>query len=382
MMGAGYFLVICFLHLVGTPLAATYINCGASSSFTDSQGKTWQKDLSYTGGTVSTSSTISNQLMKYSRYFTNATSPNGYSINTGSAGTYNVTLHFAETYFNASGLRKFNAYVQCTLITSSYIDIFSSAGGRGKFWNKTVSTYTSNGYISISFSKYINNPIISGISVTNVSSSSSSPCTSVLWTEDFSTWPMTNFDVWNCASGISEAGGKLTLQLIENCGGSIIRSKYAYSSGYAEAVVQLGGQGSSYSGIVYTFITQSDPSQTNPDEVDMEILGKNTGEVQTNMYVNGSGYGVNYQAFTGYSMVSQSVTLGLKWKSSQIQWYINGNLVRTKNNVGFTKPQYVWSSIWDGSGTASSWSGTVNWVSGPTSNYKMSIDYIKFCTTN
>eukprot|EP00475_Leptophrys_vorax_P023802 TRINITY_DN3271_c0_g1_i1.p1 TRINITY_DN3271_c0_g1~~TRINITY_DN3271_c0_g1_i1.p1 ORF type:complete len:384 (-),score=109.28 TRINITY_DN3271_c0_g1_i1:126-1277(-) len=360
-------------------LAAVYINCGSSTSFTDSQGKTWQKDADYTGGIVSTSATITNKLSKDSRYFTTVGSGIGYKIPAGSAGTYDVTLHFVESYFTAAGKRQFKAYVQGTSVTTGYIDIYTLAGGAGKFYNKTVSAYTSDGYISITFSKYINYPTIAGISVT--AASSSSPCKAVLWTESFSSSTLTNFDVYNCASGVSVSGGKLTLKLIENCGGSIIKSKYAYTSGYAEAVVQLGGQGASYSGLVYTFITQSDPTKTNPDEIDVEILGKNTGQIQTNMYVNGSGYNVNYQPFSGYSMVSQSVKLGIKWKSSEIQWYVNGNLVRTRSNAGFTKSQYVWSSIWDGS-SVSSWAGTVNWASGPTSNYKMTIDSIKFCSTS
>lgn len=170
------------------------------------------------------------------------------------------------------------------------------------------------------------------------------------------------------------------MQLIQsNCGGTIIRSNNAYSSGYAEAVIQLGGQGSNYAGLVNTFILQSDPSQVNPDEVDYEVLGKNVGEVQTNIYVNGSPVGVNYKGFTGFEMVSQSVKFGLRWKFDLIEWYINDVLVRSKSNPGFSKPMYIWSSIWDGSSTASSWAGTTNWATGPTQNYYIKVDYIKYC---
>jgi hypothetical protein len=383
------YLALSVLLLATAVFATTRINSGSTAAFTDNQGKTWRADAYYTGGTAKSNTAISNQLMKFYRVFTNTTSPNGYKINMGTAGTYSVTLHFAEPYWTASGKRTFKANVQGTSVTgTSWIDIYALAGGYAKFWNKTVSTYTSNGYISISFTANVNTPLISGITVTSASTTPapttapSSTCKSVLWTEDFSSSTLTNFQIWNCARGISAANGWLTLQLINGCGGSIIRSKNAYSSGYSEAVVQLGGQGADYSGLVYTFITQSDTSLTNPDEIDLEILGKNTGQVQTNWYINGSSQGVNGKNYNGYSMVTQSVKFGLRWNSSVAEWYINDVMVRNKTGSPyFSKPQYVWSSIWDGSGV-SSWAGTANWATGPTSNYKMKIDYIKMCTTN
>jgi len=190
----------------------------------------------------------------------------------------------------------------------------------------------------------------------------------------------------NNSLAVSQTGGILHLQLYTapTClGGSIIKSKDAYASGSATARVRLGGQGAGFTGVVYTFITQSDPSTDPvPDEIDYEALGRPeyAGIIQTNWYHDGSPLGVDAknESVTGID-AQQWFNLSISWSSTLVSWGINGNTIRSVANIGMTKPQYMWSSIWDGS-LQVDWSGVIDWSASntETSNFWIELDSIEF----
>ena len=139
------------------------INSGGPA-YTDSLGQAWVADTSYTGGSVyTTTSTITNTadptLYKTSRYGSSFK----YVI-TAPAGSYSVTLKFAELYWTSAGKRVFNVAINGTNVLSNF-DIFGAAGASLKAVDKTF-TVTSTGTITIQFSTGIaGNPLVNAVQV-------------------------------------------------------------------------------------------------------------------------------------------------------------------------------------------------------------------------
>ncbi len=88
-------------------------------------------------------------------------------------GTFNVTLHFAETYFGSRttggvGSRKFNVYVENVKRLSDY-DVFAKAGGAMRAIKETVQVTVTDGILNLFFAKgTADAPLISAIEVVPV----------------------------------------------------------------------------------------------------------------------------------------------------------------------------------------------------------------------
>jgi hypothetical protein len=88
-------------------------------------------------------------------------------------GTFDVTLHFAETYFGSRaaggvGSRKFNVYVENLKRLSDY-DVFAKAGGAMRAVKETMRVTVSDGILNLYFAKgTANNPMLSALEVVPV----------------------------------------------------------------------------------------------------------------------------------------------------------------------------------------------------------------------
>ena len=139
------------------------INSGGPA-YTDSLGQRWTADTGYTGGSpYSVTKTITNTsdptLYKTSRYGASFS----YAIS-APAGTYSVTLKFAELYWTAAGGRVFNVAINGTKVLSNF-DIFSAAGAAFKAVDVTFNV-TSSGTITIQFTTgSAGNPLVNAIQV-------------------------------------------------------------------------------------------------------------------------------------------------------------------------------------------------------------------------
>lgn len=127
-----------------------YVNSGGPA-YTAVSGAVWQADTGFVGGsTYSTTATVTGTpdagLYKNERWgaFT-------YTFTPG-PGSYDVTLKFAETSFNAAGQRIFNVTLNGAPMLTNF-DIFTAAGGRYKAVDKTQSVTTTDGKIVIAFVK-------------------------------------------------------------------------------------------------------------------------------------------------------------------------------------------------------------------------------------
>ena len=80
-------------------------------------------------------------------------------------------------------------------------------------------------------------------------------------------------------------------------------------------------------GVVSSFFIYTGPSDNNPwDEIDIEVLGKDTTKVQFNYFTNGVGnheymYDLGFDASKGYH------TYGFDWQPDKITWYVDGKEV-------------------------------------------------------
>ncbi len=78
-------------------------------------------------------------------------------------GNYLVRLHFAELFFNAPGVRRFNVAIQGTPVLSSF-DIYGQAG-KAALITKSFAASVTNGTLTASFSKVFDNAVVQAIDV-------------------------------------------------------------------------------------------------------------------------------------------------------------------------------------------------------------------------
>ncbi len=131
--------------------------------------------------------------------------------------------------------------------------------------------------------------------------------------------------------------------------GGEFRTNNFYHYGYYECSMQAIKN----DGVVSSFFTYTGPSdvingQKNPwDEVDIEILGKDTTKVQLNYYRDGVGkheymYDLGFDASEGYH------TYGFDWQSDHITWYVDGKEAYTMRGDCPKTASKIMMNAWPG----------------------------------
>ena len=102
-------------------------------------------------------------------------------------------------------------------------------------------------------------------------------------------------------------------------------------------------------GLVSSFFTYTGPSNGDPwDEIDFEILGKDTTKVQLNYFTNGKG---DHEKLIdlGFDASEDFHVYAFKWTKGKIEWYVDGKLVHTVKGSGLpTHPQQIMVNLWPG----------------------------------
>lgn len=130
-------------------------------------------------------------------------------------------------------------------------------------------------------------------------------------------------------------------------------------------------------GIVTALFSYTGPSEGNPhDEVDIEILGKDTTKVQVNYFVNGQG---NHEKVIelGFDAAEEFHVYGFKWQPDTIKWYVDEKLVYSVTNANGslpTTPGKIIMSLWPGIGV-NDWLGEFVYPGAPIHAY---YDWVKF----
>lgn len=133
-----------------------------------------------------------------------------------------------------------------------------------------------------------------------------------------------------------------------------IQSRPRYSYGTYEARMRTGVG----SGLNAAFFTYIGPTHSMPhDEIDFEVLLKDTSKVQVNSYVDGKQFNGAFvdvpggadKAFHDYAFV---------WEPDRLSWYVDGKLLHSTEPGATlpTHPQKIFFSIW-GTETLNDWMG-------------------------
>ncbi len=153
------------------------------------------------------------------------------------------------------------------------------------------------------------------------------------------------------------------------CGEVQTRKRYGYGT---YEVRMKTATGSGLNSAFFTYIGPADKKQH--DEIDFEVLGKDTSRVQLNQYVAGKGgneklvplLGPADAGFNDYAFV---------WQKDRLRYYVNGALVHevTDSAALPENAQKVFLSLW-GSDTLTGWMGRFAFA-GPT---KLEVERVAF----
>lgn len=167
-----------------------------------------------------------------------------------------------------------------------------------------------------------------------------------------------NGDPFDCGwykgqTSLSEGFLKLTIDKDYagkyNYAGAEYRTADHYGYGYYETSMQAIKN----PGVVSSFFTYTGESEKNPwDEIDIEVLGKDTTKVQFNYYTNAKGdhefmYDLGFDASEGFH------TYGFDWQRDHITWYVDGKAVYTATDNIPSTPGRIMMNTWPGRGVDS-----------------------------
>ena len=148
--------------------------------------------------------------------------------------------------------------------------------------------------------------------------------------------------------------------------GTEIRSKQGYLYGYFGASMKAFKK----QGTVQSLFTYNG-GYRRWDEIDIEILGKDTTKVQFNYFEDGVG-GHEYLHDLGFDASLEFHDYGFKWEEEAITWYVDYKPVyRVKARL--TQWGNFFANVWAGNATALSWLGEYE---GASSRLEASYDYL------
>lgn len=189
----------------------------------------------------------------------------------------------------------------------------------------------------------------------------------------------TNGDHQNCtwsAQMVSVASGLVSLKLSKADGGDAflcgeIQTNRRYGYGTYEARVKAA-TGSGLNSAFFSYVGPADHEKH--DEIDFEVLGKNSGVVQVNQYIKAKGGNEKLvplekpadQAFTDFAFIREP---------SRLRFFVNGRLVNEVTDPSLIPmaKQKIFFSLW-GTDTLTGWMGPFAY-SGPVT---MQIDWVSF----
>jgi endo-1,3-1,4-beta-glycanase ExoK len=120
------------------------------------------------------------------------------------------------------------------------------------------------------------------------------------------------------------------------------------------------------SGMVTGFFTYARPSDSSWDEVDIEILGRDTRRALFSYYHNGERRSVERRL--GFDAASGWHTYGFEWAPDHIRWYVDGRLLHQERGGDLpipNRPQRLYLHLWNSS-TLTGWLGPIpRWRRGP-----------------
>jgi beta-glucanase (GH16 family) len=172
------------------------------------------------------------------------------------------------------------------------------------------------------------------------------------------------FDCWWHKSNTSLENGMLTLTIDQDKGGKGMYSgaEYRTNKFYSYGYYEVSMQAIKNDGVVSSFFTYTGESDNNPwDEIDIEVLGKDTTKVQLNYYRNGQG-GHEFMYDLGFDASEGFHTYGFDWQPDHITWYVDGKEAHTMwGDVPKTAGK-IMMNAWPGVSDPSKDPNTIEWL--------------------
>ncbi len=215
--------------------------------------------------------------------------------------------------------------------------------------------------------------------------------------QNWSLWePMNSFNtgVWNKATwsngGMFNCGfkadhayfqnGQLVLKLdnVASSGKPYSSGEYRTNNTFSYGTFEVNMKAAKASGTVTSFFLYTGSPW---DEIDVEILGKDTTKVQLNYYVNGVG-GHEKIVDLGFDAAYGFHKYAIEYGNGYINWYVDGKWKWGVNNNGMNAPKgaampshpmQIMVNLWPGTGV-DSWLGPFRYSSPLYAYY----DYVKF----
>ena len=166
-----------------------------------------------------------------------------------------------------------------------------------------------------------------------------------------------NGDPFNCSwseDNVTFNDGKMQLTIDSMGDSEAYRGgEYRSKENYGYGLYEVSMKAIKNDGVVSSFFTYTGPSEDNPwDEIDVEVLGKDTTKVQFNYYTNGVG-GHEYMYDLGFDASKDFHTYAFEWKEDSITWYVDGKeAYKATENLPVT-PGKIMMNAWNGIGVDS-----------------------------
>ncbi|GFZ82819.1 hypothetical protein GCM10008018_30880 [Paenibacillus marchantiophytorum] len=191
-----------------------------------------------------------------------------------------------------------------------------------------------------------------------------------------------DFGVGWKASNVEFNNGIMALRLDDvgcpgGCSGkSFASGEYATKAKYGYGRVEGRIKVAKGSGLVTSLFTYSgETAGTANDEIDIEILGKDTTKLEANYFTNGVGdhstiINLGFDASQGFH------DYAFEWSPTYIKWFVDGNLVHTETGSRGplpTHPGEIEVNLWSGAGNV--WTGPFTYPGTPIRAY---YDWIKY----
>ena len=154
------------------------------------------------------------------------------------------------------------------------------------------------------------------------------------------------------------------------CGEIQTKKRFGYGVYEARMKTDTG------SGLNAAFFSYIGPADKQPwDEIDFEVLTKDTSKVQVNSYILGKPKNEKLAEVEGGADKAFN-DYGFVWEKDRLRWYVNGKLVQEVTNPAElpTHSQKIFFSLW-GSDTLTNWMGP---FSDPGRKVTMQIDRVAF----
>jgi len=163
------------------------------------------------------------------------------------------------------------------------------------------------------------------------------------------------------------SGGQLALNLNDTpcpggCSGKLYASgNVASNATYGYGTVYGRFQAASGAGLVTSLFTYTGSHVGNPhDEIDIEVLGKDTTKVQFNFFSDGS-TGNEHTLDLGFDASQGMHDYAFSWTPDSISWYVDGILrysVLASITALPTTPGQIMVNLWAVDDSATAWAGT------------------------